>query len=758
MTALIPPFVLLATFTVAIFLNAALLFAVEPMFTKMVLPLLGGAPAVWNTCLLFYQGALLAGYLYAHVTSRWLSASRQAALHVALLATSVALLPITLAGSPAPPTGGTGPAVTWLLARLATTLGIPFVLLAAGAPMLQRWFATTRHPRAANPYFLYVASNAGSFVALLAYPTLVEPTLRLSEQSEQWARGYWVLMALVLVAGGAAWMWRAGGRAGPGDSHAAAGDSPPAGAARDSRDDDGALPLPTIVPTRAWRLRWVLLSFAPSSLLLGVTTFLGTDIASVPFLWVVPLALYLLTFVLVFARRPLLNRRVVLALEVVLALTLIVVIGANPARRLTAVAALHLLTFFVMAMACHRELADARPRAEHLTEFYLWMSLGGVLGGVFNVLLAPVLYDRVLEYPLAIIVALGLRPMWNSRTPPRRALFLDVALPLLLFAVVTVGYHLPALPVRWGDYAVYGYLGACAAIAATFYKRPLRLAMGAAAIYLGTDLGLRAANDTIFQGRSFFGVYRVRRWENYVLLQHGTTTHGGQSVVASRKTDPLTYYHREGPLGDLFRYVTDSVGARSVALVGLGAGTTACYSRPGEQWTYYEIDPLVVAIARTPALFTYLADCQPNVRIVIGDARLSLAAAPDSSFDLITLDAFSSDAIPVHLMTREALQLYARKLRPGGIVAFHISNRYLDLRPVLVELARDAHLAGAMVDRDVNAAQKAKLYYGSRWVALAASAHTLAPLVREAGWQVLSPSAPVRVWTDDFSDVLGVMK
>ena len=250
----------------------------------------------------------------------------------------------------------------------------------------------------------------------------------------------------------------------------------------------------------------------------------------------------------------------------------------------------------------------------------------------------------------------------------------------------------------------------------------------------------------------------MRHWQNYRLLQHGTTTHGGQSLLMRRTTEPLTYYHRDGPLGDLFRLTTDSVGPRQVALVGLGTGTTACYARPGEQWTYYEIDPLVVAIARSPQLFTYLRDCQPDVRIILGDARLSLASAPDSSFDLITLDAFSSDAIPVHLLTREALQLYARKLRPGGIVAFHISNRYLDLRPVLVELARDARLAGASVDRDVTPEQKEQLFYGSRWVALAAQAHTLAPLVREAGWNVLAPSAPIRVWTDDYSDVFQLLK
>ena len=788
-----PTALLVAVFAGATFLNAALLFAVEPMFTKMVLPLLGGTPSVWNTCLLFFQAGLMAGYLYAHLTSRWLSVTGQAALHLVLLAVSLMALPVTLASGLAPPTTGTGAAIGWLLALLATVLGAPFVLLSAGTPMLQRWFASTQHPEAQDPYVLYVASNAGSFAALLAYPTLIEPRWRLSEQSAGWSIGYALLIALLLGAWGAAWRWRALREDGGGNEMVKEGErvvanvdiggGPPrptrpprsstSNESHDSHDshelhvapsaDPGDTspthrPFPTLVPTTAWRLRWLLLSFAPSSLLLGVTTFLSTDIAAVPFLWVVPLALYLLTFVIVFARHPLLNRRIMLALQVVLSLGLMILMATSPARRLTAVAALHLLAFFVTALVCHRQLADARPHSKHLTEFYLWMSLGGVLGGVFNVLIAPLLYSRVLEYPIALIIALALRPMWPASSPPRRALLFDLGLPLLLFGLVTLGYRLPTPVPQWSDYAPVAYLGGVAVIALSFYKRPIRLALGAAAIFVGADLGRIASDHAVYEARSFFGVYRVRLWENYMLLQHGTTTHGGQSLVASRQTEPLTYYHREGPLGDLFRHVTDSVGARRVALVGLGTGTTACYARPGERWSYFEIDPLVVAIARSPQLFSYLSRCQPSGQIVMGDARLSIAAVPDSSFDFIMLDAFSSDAIPVHLMTREALQVYSRKLRLGGVVAFHISNRYLDLRPVLVELARDAKLAGAMVDRDVTPAQQDKLYYGSRWIALARGARTLAPLIRDAGWQVLPPAAKSRLWTDDFSDVFGALK
>jgi SAM-dependent methyltransferase len=367
------------------------------------------------------------------------------------------------------------------------------------------------------------------------------------------------------------------------------------------------------------------------------------------------------------------------------------------------------------------------------------------------------IYDRVLEYPYALIIAFGLRPGGANQRYDLRSVALDVILPLLLLGGVLVCNQLPTPSGSWGTRLIFVYLGAAALIAATFYKRPLRLALGAAAIFFGVQGGLRTDSDTMLERRSFFGVYRVRVWDQYVILQNGTTTHGGQSLDVNRRTEPLTYYNRSGPLGELFRLTTDSVGARNVALVGLGTGTTACYSRPGERWTYFEIDPLIVRIARTPDLFTYLRDCQPNVKIELGDARLSMRTAADSSFDLIVLDAFSSDAIPVHLITREALALYERKLRPNGIIVFHISNRYLRLEPVLTELARDARLAGASANRDVSDDERRKLYYGSHWVALAREAHTLAPLVRHAGWNVLAPSAPVRVWTDDYSDVLGSM-
>ncbi|MGQ0765015.1 MAG: spermidine synthase [Gemmatimonadota bacterium] len=732
-----------SVFTAAVFLNAALLFAVQPMFTKMVLPLLGGTPSVWNTSLMTFQLLLLAGYTWAHLTSRWFQPKVQGGLHLVLLVLSLFFVPVALPSGSIPPPGVAFPAI-WLAVLITISLGLPFFLLASGAPMLQRWLSTTDLPLARDPYVLYVASNLGSFVALLAYPLIVEPALQLGEQRLAWA---WVYITLIVLLG-VALVLALRNQAGTGGVAAEP-------VASERQEAEGA---PGIVPTTAWRLRWVLLSFAPSSLLIGVTNYLSTDVAAFPLLWVVPLALYLLTFVIVFARRPMLSRDVMLGLHVFSGLSLLIFIAAPMTRMLTAFVVLHLLGFFVAAMVCHRQLADSRPAPAHLTEFYLWLSLGGALGGAFNVLAAPVLYDRILEYPFALIIAFGLRPASDNRQS-RQQVLLDVALPVLVYGAMMLSYEAEVRPGRWAMILAWSVLGGAALVVALFRHRPLRLALGAAAFFLAIDDRTNDRANILFQERSFFGVYKVHSWYGHHILQHGTTTHGGQSLEPDRRREPLTYYSRSGPLGDAFAVLGDSTRPRKVALVGLGTGTISCYSKPGERWTYYEIDPVVVRIARTPGLFTYLRDCGPDSRIVLGDARLSLAADRDSTYDMIVLDAFSSDAIPVHLMTREALQLYLRRLRPDGVMLFHISNRYLVLEPVLSELAQDARLAGASGVRDVAEDDRGKLYYGSRWVALARNASTLRRLLTERGWVVLPPgSAEENPWTDDYSNVIGAMK
>jgi len=785
---------LVSVFAVAIFLNAALLFSVQPLFTKMVLPLLGGSPAVWNTCLLFFQAMLLGGYLYAHVTSRWLSARTQAIVHVALLVMAVSLLPIHIPASWSHPPGTALP-IGWLLGLLTVSLGLPFFLLSAGAPMMQRWFAGTRHSLAHNPYFLYAASNLGSFAALLAYPFVIEPRMRISEQSVTWLELYYALLALIATCAVVALANRriAGGAEGTTAAAAAPETAMPPSAPDDTalvqdaegvhlrrrgalrgsmrflieenpsvirrflQGRDAPITDPTIVPDQHWRLRWVLLSFAPSSLLIGTTTYLSTDIASVPFLWVIPLALYLLTFVLVFARRPLFPRWFMLHAQLVLGLTLMVALCLGAGRGILGPAVLHLLAFFVTAMMCHRELADSRPRVEYLTEFYLWMSLGGVLGGVFNVLVAPALYDSLVEYPFALMVAFALRPGLARPFSGRRDFFRDLLLPAAVGTTVWFAFRSPRPPDEWFPAGAQVFMSAAAIAVLFFWKRPFRLALGAGAMYAATQLAGNARSNILMQDRSFFGMYRVRRIADYHVLQNGTTTHGGQSRELTRRMDPLTYYYKGGPLGDIFATVAQKP-VRRVAMVGLGTGTIACYGRPDEHWTFYEIDPMVAQIARAPRYFSYLRDCAPRTNIVIGDARVSLGAAADGEFDLIVLDAFTSDAIPAHLVTREAVALYLRKLSDDGVIAFHISNRYLDLRPVIIALANDAKVAGALGERAPDTEGRGKLYYGSRWMVLAKKPGTLSALVKVDGWHALGTWPESRLWTDDYTDVLGAIK
>jgi spermidine synthase len=653
--------------------------------------------------------------------------------------------------------------------------------------MMQRWFAGTRHASAHNPYFLYAASNLGSFSALLAYPFVIEPRLRISEQTVTWLGMYCALLALILACVIGAIAWRRHARAAA-PIHAAV-DAPAVPEAALSEGEGarprrpGALPgtmryvmeyeesllqrflggkdrvitEPTLIPNTHWRLRWVLLSFAPSSLLIGVTTYLSTDIASVPFLWVLPLALYLLTFVLVFARRPPIPRWPMLHVQLVLGLVLMVaiVLGAGPG--MAAPFTLHLTAFFATAMMCHRELADSRPRAEYLTEFYLWMSLGGVLGGVFNVIMAPLLYDSLIEYPFALVIALGLRPGLSSRFGTWRDLLRDVTLPAAVGMAIWFTYRLPLSPDKWFQGGSFFFLSLAAMVVMLFWPRPFRLALGAGAIYAAMQVTDVMRSNVLLQERSFFGIYRVRRIAEYNVLQNGTTTHGGQSRQLERRLEPLTYYSTEGPLGDLFAHVAQHP-MRRVAMVGLGTGTIACYGRPGEHWTFYEIDPMVERIARTPRLFTYLRDCPPRTNTIIGDARLSLRTAADGEFDVIVMDAFTSDAIPAHLITKEALALYLRKLKGDGVVAFHISNRYLDLRPVLMALAHDANAAGALGERGFDDSGRGKLYYGSRWIVLARRPEVLEELVKVDGWYMLGPWEASRLWTDDYTDVLGALK
>jgi hypothetical protein len=741
----------LILFGATIFLGASLLFLVQPMFARMALPLLGGAPAVWNTAMVFYQATLLAGYAYAHVTVRWLGARRQAGLHLLILLLPLLALPIALPAGWIPP-GDSSP-IPWLLALLAVAVGLPFFAVSATSPVLQAWFATTHHPAARNPYVLYAASNVGSMLALLAYPLVVERTLALGIQSRLWAWGYG---ALVLLAAACALAVRRGGAAGANAPEAAvAAAASTAGAGSLAEATGAGYPL-----TAGRRARWVVLAAVPSSLMLSVTTYLSTDIAAIPLLWIVPLAIYLLTFALVFGRRRIIPHRVWVELLPVALLPLVLVLVARANEPLALVIPTHLVTFFVAAMVCHGELAQDRPDPRQLTEFYLWLAVGGVVGGAFTALIAPVVFTNVLEYPLvlAMLPLLPARPpaAWQGRV--RRVL--DVLLPLGL-GVLTVCLIVGLERAGFGPEAIGPAVGLVTVLCLAFWRRPVRFSLGLAALLLAGSVYRGEEGQLLYAERSFFGVSRVTREPSgqYHLLMHGTTLHGMQALAAARRQEPLTYFHRKGPLGQFFTAVDGPVPRRAVAVIGLGAGSVACYGTPEQRWTFYEIDPTVFRIAADTRFFTFMKDCPPKRFVVLGDARLTLVRAPAGAYDLIILDAYSSDAPPMHLITLDAVRLYLTKLAPDGVLLFNISNRHLVLEPVLGAIARAAGLVArtrddARVADDERRAGKVE----SQWMIMARLEEDLGAVRDDPLWKVPATPPDARPWTDDFASLFAAFR
>jgi hypothetical protein len=742
-TALVP-----AWYALTLFVSAALLFLVQPMFAKMVLPLLGGAPAVWNTCMVFYQAALLAGYAYAHYTTACLGVRRQALLHLGVLLLPLLCLPIAVANRGAPP--GEANPIPWLLAVLALSVGLPFVVVSTSGPLLQKWFAATGHPSARDPYFLYGASNLGSMLALFAYPALVEPHLRLTDQSGWWALAYGLL--IVLTVGCAFLLWR----------------SPAARTARAS----GEPTAPSERPPLSRRLRWVALALVPSSLMLGVTTHLTTDVAAIPLLWVVPLALYLLTFILVFAPRAAAVHVWMVHLMPVAALLLLAKILIGLRLPFLLDVGLNLAGFFVISMACHGELARLRPGPEYLTGYYLLMSLGGVLGGLVNALVAPLVFNMVLEYPLALVAACLLQPVARrgERGKLRRA---DFGVPLLVGALAALnswvwvgsGLEMADLARQIGDgLAILLRLGMSLVPVVLCYQcsgRPLRFGLAAGALLAAGLLCYDPRGYVQFRQRSFFGQVVVQHdpAREYFWLVHGTTLHGQQSLDPARREEPLTYYHHTGPAGQVFTTLGRPESARRVGVLGLGAGTLACYAAAGQEWTFYEIDPVVIRIAEDPRYFTFLADGRgrgADLKIVLGDARLELAKAPERAYDVLVVDVFSSDSVPVHLVSYEAFQFYASRLEDRGVLLLNISNHYLEMEPVLARLAQEAGWTGYV--RDDNEVEGHPGKQASKWVVMARRPEVLGPLTRDGQWRSLEGRSGVGLWTDDFSNLLSVFQ
>jgi hypothetical protein len=732
-------------FAITLFASAFLLFWTQPLVAKMLLPYLGGSPSVWNVAMCFFQAALLAGYAWACFLTRRLTLPQQICLHLAVVSLglvslpfSVPILQLGVLSEGAEPT-------RWLLLTMLLMCGLPFFALSATSPLLQRWFATTGHPRANDPYFLFAASNAGSLLVLAAFPVLFEPLLRLEQQGTLWEVGYVLTLALLLLSGVVA---------------AKQVKEPAVGStASDSTETDP----PAVEPiTTARRAKWVFLAFLPSSLMLGVTQYLTTDVATVPLLWIVPLAIYLMTFILAFGRKgraasPWFGR--LLPLGLVGALFTVLSRVNDPIAMLFP---LHLALLFVAGMVCHGRLAVDRPPVRSLTEFYFWLSLGGVAGGVFNGLAAPALFDRVAEYPLAMVGLALLVPLRAKGTDQGwwrvPGLLAPVILGAVTFGLIQGVRRLPADSVQMANWLAFGV----PCVAAYFLvDRPRRFASALAMILVAGWLAGEPGGDTLARERNFFGVSRVARGSSGMFheLHHGSTIHGRQFIEPARRHIPLSYYHRTGPLKQIMDEFERRDTPRRVAVIGLGSGAMAAYAKSDQDWTFYEIDPVVIRFARNTNFFTYLSDSQANsLEIVQGDARLKLHTAPEEHYGLIVLDAFTSDSVPVHLLTREAMQLYLSKLAPGGVLGFHVSNRNLNIRAVIGALAADAQLI--CVARDEDALGDRELFYGkdpSQWLMVSREAGEIPSLVRPHYWRLLEMT-DASVWTDDRSSLWQVLQ
>lgn len=732
-------------FVLTILVGSFLLFQVQPMVARMVLPKLGGAPAVWNSAMLVYQALLLAGYAYAHWLGRF-TLRRQAVIHLALFIVAALWLPIGIAQI-APPAAGQE--ALWVPLLLLASIGPVFLVVSAQAPLMQRWFAADS--RAGDPYYLYAASNLGSFAGLISYPALVEPNLPLATQSWGWTAGYALLVLLVAASAAARWHAR-------GDATAAGGE-----AAVDE-------------PRPAWRrqLHWLLIAAVPSGLMLSTTTHLTTDIVAMPLLWVLPLGLYLLSFVIAFSTMHRLTEVFAfIAPTVLLTIGALALLSSGGGSLMVALASLAML--FVVATALHGYLYHLRPAPQHLTLFYLVMSAGGVLGGLFAALLAPLMFDWVYEHPLLTLAAAMLLPLpailpwdkWLKLKPSSArigvALLVAVAVYASLRMVDGWSGRLDGAVAGWGmamlviGILVIGWRWAYVAVLAL-----LMIGVGGWNTVQESFTGDRV--------RSYFGVYTVTDYpaQGQRRLAHGTTLHGLQRTDPAYRREATTYYGPKSGVGLALGKAEALAGPNAaVGIVGLGAGTLACYRRPGQQWTIFEIDPVMVDIARDPAKFTFLSDCAPDAPVVIGDARLKIAEQAAGRFDILVIDAFSSDAIPLHLLTREAIGIYARALKPDGILLIHISNRFFALEPVLAEEARARGWAAAIRLDPGPPDSGIDDLTGSNWVALAATPDRLQQLTgalrprREApldgAWVPLKSRAGFQRWTDDYASTLPVL-
>jgi len=724
-----------------LFLSAFLLFAAQPMIGKALLPLLGGGPSVWNTAMLFFQVLLLAGYAYAFILSKIPSLKVQGLLHLGLLIGAAALsLPLALKPDSLPPADAPR---LWQLMTMCSMIAAPFFILSATAPLLQRWFSLTDHPEAHAPYTLYTASNTGSFLALFLYPFSIERLLRLGEQASWWTYGYAALAIACIAVFIASFRNR-----------------PPMQTVIDDTSETD------IKPSFKDRLGWVFLAFIPSSLMLGYTTFVTTDVTSAPLFWIVPLALYLASFIMAFAADPWLKLETTRSLQATFILFFLwfIMVGVGSSRMTILI--IHGGLFFLTALMCHQELARRKPSPRYLTEFFLFLSLGGALGGFFNSIIAPLIFKLPYEYPLVIILGVFARFMYDNQSL-KSALHSAGAMFKRGSGTTTIDFvKFPGLIVLGASTALidspaYNVLIATIVVIGAFSlnERRWAFALTLALIFLSKPLIPWDVMTTKMQiSRNYYGVHMVEDAPPVRKMTHGTTVHGAQALDPEYATTSITYYHKQSGAQDLFEALGQKAGAQKVAALGLGIGSVACFSKTERSFDFYEIDPAVVKIAQDERLFTYLRDCKSPYKIIMGDARQKLAEAPDQSYDMIFADVFSSDNVPVHILTQEAIALYLTKLKPDGLLVFHTSNRYFNLEPEIALIADKIGIPhryrlsqGSVIDAtDLPA-------YPTKYIVLTQNKDALRYL-DERNWITIDLPLKLEPWSDDYANLLRAIR
>ena len=723
------------------------------MISKLLLPHLGGTPAIWNISMFFFQLILLAGYAYVHYSIAWLGIKKQAFLHGFLLLCGIAVLPLALS-TPTDISTTNNPQI-WLLVTLVKSVGIPFFLLACNAPLLQYWFANSSHKQADNPYFLYSVSNAGSLIALVGYIIIVEPNIAIPEQLNVWSVIFAVCVAFLL------------GIAIKSMKYTKANDN----TKRISNDHEHIVDEPIGLKRR---LYWLLLAFIPSSLMLGVTTYISTDITSTPLIWLIPLTLYLLTFIIAFSsKNENAYERVTKGHVALLAILLFSTFANNifPMQ----VALLHLFVFFASAIICHCRLAQIAPSPSHLTSYYLWISIGGVMGGLFNAILAPILFSSSVEYWLMIGLVILVRPQpkkWYDKSSGYlKKILSEIYIPLIFGLGLIAIYYLYKYTNAHYGYADYinNWLGSFLNVTNPFLSisgliffiaaiililksqfRPVRLFTSMLILFVTISVIKHSDNLTILhQHRNFFGITKVvhQKEKNIHYIQHGTTLHGIESLDKTK-----TVYSYYNAIADIYESNKQYFKQNPYAIAGLGAGTLIHMASPNQEVDMFEIDPDIIEIAKNPEFFTYLSSSKAKQRFYVGDARLEMRKVDDNRYGLIIIDAFSSDAIPMHLMTKQAFELYESKVKSDGVIAIHISSRYLKLKPIIANIAEELNLSAYYIFYK-NKNNKA-LQTPAKWVVLAKNDEILEPIIKQnADWEKIYSDGDTP-WSDDYSNIL----